>query len=139
MQISVPAVNYLKAVKTQVKRNPTAGRKATMHGKILSHHSMREAKLANDAGFAPGDWSTLFSVKLEIVKQEQLALTLRVIEGSERSSDINSHIRHHQVSRAMHYPCVIANRSMTLAEGRVVFCCFAMLCVANLELTSLYS
>ena len=45
-------MKYLKAVKKQAKRNPTAGRKGTMHGKILSNHSMREEKLPKDAGFA---------------------------------------------------------------------------------------
>lgn len=58
MQISVPAVNYLKAVKKQVKRNPTVGRKATMHRKILLHHSMREELLTKlkYAEFALGDF-----------------------------------------------------------------------------------
>lgn len=51
-------MNYLKAVKKQVKRNPTVGRKATMHRKILLHHSMREELLAKlkYAEFALGDF-----------------------------------------------------------------------------------
>ena len=48
-------MNYLKAVQKQVKQDPTAGRKTTIHGKICSHPSVRTKQLAKEVRFALGE------------------------------------------------------------------------------------